>query len=176
MKNRKGIAVVIVIFFAFAISIIMFTMFQSNSNLTSQTKNTLYQMQAFYLAQSCIQFAKLHIYLLPKEMYDVYENDPNSNKNALSTCDSSSCSGFVMTGDSVKKDYDLFNGNNADGNFPYEGKFGVKKLKYLMSDQNMKMTQDSYHIEVESEISLGKNKNYKETLSEDFIVSRFIGR
>ena len=176
MKNRKGIAVVIVIFFAFAISIIMFTMFQSNSNLTSQTKRALYQMQAFYLAQSCVQLAKLHIYLLPKEMYDYYENTPNSDRNALSKCDSTNMPAFHMGDNDVTNGYDLFNGNNANGTFPYEGRFKVEKLVYLLSNQNMKMTQDSYHIEVESYIKLGKDKEYTEKVNEDFIVSRFIGR
>ena len=59
--KRKGIAVVVVIFFAFAISIIMFTMFQSNTNLSNQTKQTIYAMQAYYLAHSCMQFGKLQI-------------------------------------------------------------------------------------------------------------------
>ena len=51
MKKRKGFAIVVVMFFAFAISIIMFALLRHNSNLSSQTKLTIYQMQAYYLAQ-----------------------------------------------------------------------------------------------------------------------------
>ena len=80
MAKRKGIAIMIVLFFAFAVGIVMFSMFQTNTNLSNQTKKTIYAMQAYYLAHSCMQFGKLQISLLPKEIYDYYGNGGNSNK------------------------------------------------------------------------------------------------
>ena len=180
MKKRKGFAIVVVMFFAFAISIIMFALLRHNSNLTSQTKLTIYQMQAYYLAQSGMQLAKLHIYLLPKEIYNYYKNNPESsdNRNALDKCNSALYYPLDMKGTQrVKFKYDLFKNENTDDDiFPYEGNFNVTKLKYLLSDQNMKMTQDSYNIEIQASISMGKGKEKNITLEENFIVSRFAGR
>ena len=173
MKNRKGLAVVIVIFFAFAIGIIMFAMFNSNTNLTNQTKQTIYQMQAYYLAQSGMQFAKLHIYLLPKEIYNFYGNTTDQNVgNALDKCESRLFQCLSM--DNKNDKYDLFtNGKSPDEDFPYKGEFKVKNLKYLLSNNNMKMVQDSYQIIVSSKIDHeSKDKKFQDEIEEQFVVSR----
>ncbi len=178
MKKRKGFAVVIVLFFAFAISIVMFALFRHNSNLGTQTKLTIYQMQAYYLAQSCMQLAKLHIYLLPKEIFEFYQNkSENPETDVIDKCCSQLYFPLDMHGNErIKKDYDLFSNNNSDDNFPYEGYFNVQELKYILSDHDLKMTQDSYNIKVEAKVSLGKGKDFKQVLEENFIVSRFTGR
>lgn len=179
MKRRKGFAIVVIIFFAFVLAIIMFTLFRSNTNLSTQTKKTMYQMQAFYLAQSGLQLAKLHIYLLPKEIFNYYGNNPESDdsRNALSKCESRLYYPLDMYGERVNFKYDLYdNQNSKDDDFPYEGNFVVNKLKYLLSDDNMKMTQDSYRIEIEATVKLGKQKEFTDQLQENFIVSRFTGR
>lgn len=181
MKKRKGFAIVVVIFFAFAISIFMSTMISSNSSLTNQTKMTIYQMQASYLAQSCLQFAKLHIYLLPKEVYNYYQNNMNDSSKvyALDSVNSGNYLRLDLS-NSVKNDYDLFiSGKCAPEDFPYSGDFKVDKLKYMLSNDNMKMVQDSYHISVTASIwhgNKGKGREFTETIEEDFIVSRFAGR
>lgn len=177
-KNKKGLAIVVVMAFAFGIAIIMFAMVQSSSNLTAQTKRTIYQMQASYLAQSCIQFAKLHIFLLPKEMYNYYKDD-RSKTDSLENCQASLLPGIGMKNDNdISNDYDLFENDRAPvGKFPFKGDFHVEELKYLLSNDNMKMVQDNYHIKVFADVDLGKGKTFKtDPVEEDFIVSRFSGR
>lgn len=178
MKKRKGIAVVVVVFFAFAISIIMFTIVQSTSNLSYQTKNTLYEMQAYYLAHSAMQFAKLHIYLLPKEIYDYYGNSSSTNGNALDKIDSSELFPMALTANyDSSKPYDLFEeGKSADMAFPFGGRFVVSKMEYLVSSDNMRMVQDSYRLRVESTVYHGRDKNHSDSLEEEFVVSRYSGR
>ena len=176
-SNRKGIAVVVVIFFAFAIGIIMFTMLQSNTNLSSQTKQTIYAMQAYYLAHSCMQFGKLQISLLPKEIYDYYDNGANSG-NALLNSESSSIMPMAMENGKFAG-YDLFKENKApDDKFPYNGAFKISKLEYVPSNDDMKMVQDSYRLSVMAKIQHDDrgDKQFIDTLDEEFIVSRYSGR
>ena len=68
LNKRKGIAVVLVLLFAISIAIIMFTVIKSTTNLGFQTKQTIYEMQAYYLAHSAMQYGKLLISLMPKEI------------------------------------------------------------------------------------------------------------
>lgn len=176
-RKRKGIAVVVVIFFAFAIGIVMFTMFRSNTNLSNQTKQTIYAMQAYYLAHSCMQFGKLQISLLPKEIYDYYDNGSNSG-NALVNSESSSIMPMAM--DSGKfPGYDLYKANkDPDDKFPYNGSFKISKLEYVLSNDDMKMVQDSYRLSVMAKIQHDErgDKQFIDTLNEEFIVSRYSGR
>lgn len=176
-KKRSGMAVMVVLFFAFAIGIIMFFMVRSSSNLGFQTKQTLYEMQAYYLAQSAMQYAKLHITLLPKEIYDYYGNGANTG-NALDKIDSDLLPPMAMTAfyDQTSK-YDLYNeSTSTDLVFPYAGRFYVENLEYLLSSDDMKMVQDSYRVKVHSEISHGKDKKHNDELEEEFVVSRYTGR
>ena len=176
-SNRKGIAVVVVIFFAFAIGIIMFAMFQSNTNLSYQTKQTIYAMQAYYLAHSGMQFGKLQISLLPKEIYDFYDNGANTG-NALMNSESSSLIDMSMENGKFPG-YDLFKPNKApDDKFHYNGAFKISQLDYVLSNDDMKMVQDSYRLTVMAKIQHDDRgeKQFIDTLSEEFIVSRFSGR
>ena len=176
-SNRKGIAVVVVIFFAFAIGIIMFTMFQSNTNLSNQTKQTIYAMQAYYLAHSALQFGKLQISLLPKEIYDYYDNGANSG-NALLNSESSSIMPMAMENGKFPG-YDLFKPNKApDDKYPYNGAFKINKLEYVLSNDDMKMVQDSYRLSVMAKIQHDDrgDKQFIDNLNEEFIVSRYSGR
>lgn len=176
-NNKKGMAVVVVLFFAFAIAIIMFFMLQSNSNLTNQTKQTLYEMQANYLAQSAMQYGKLQIYLLPKEIYEYYSSNSGAS-DCFDKCDSDYLPPLAMSAFyDPKSKYDLFENDKApDLAFPYGGKFAITKCEYILSNANMKMVQDSYRLEVEASIAHGQKKEKSDTLSEDFIVSRYTGR
>ncbi len=176
-NNRKGMAVVVVLFFAFAIAIIMFFMLRSNTNLNHQTKQTLYEMQANYLAQSAMQYGKLQIFLLPKEIYDYYSKNTGAS-DCFDKCDSDLLPPLAMSAFyDPKAKYDLFeNGKSPDLAFPYGGKFAITKCDYLLSNANMRMVQDSYRLEVEASISHGQKKDKSDTLSEEFIVSRFTGR
>ena len=177
MANRKGIAVVVVLFFAFAIGIIMFSLYQSNTNLSYQTKMTIYEMQAYYLAHSGMQFGKLQISLFPKEIYDYYKNGSNSG-NALGTVDSSLLNSMAMD-THAKVDYDLFDESRSpDGTFPYMGSFVITNLEYVVSNDDMKMVQDSYRLTVDSRIQHDTrgDKSFSDELVEEFTISRFTGR
>jgi hypothetical protein len=175
MAKRKGIAIMIVLFFAFAVGIVMFSMFQANTNLSNQTKKTIYAMQAYYLAHSCMQFGKLQISLLPKEIYDYYGNGGNSG-NALALTESGNILSMAMEG-AVLEGYDLYKPNkDPNDKFPYEGRFKITNLEYVLSNDDMKMVQDSYRLHVEAYVSHGRNKEFTDSMTEEFVVSRFSGR
>lgn len=175
MKDRKGIAIVVVLFFAFSIAIILFFMASSNTNLAFQNKQTLYQMQAYYLAHSAMQHAKLQLRLLPKETYEFFVLGGSGNPYRY--IDSSQYPPLAMgVFSQEKKTYDLFKANKAPDNvFPYGGKYWVEDLQLHGSHDLMKMTQDGYKILVKSEIDGGKNKTFSDELEEVVIVSRYTG-
>ena len=173
---RKGIAVVVVVFFAFAIGIIMFFMLRSNTNLNFQTKMALYELQANYLAHSAMQFGKLHIYLLPREIYEYYKAD--SGGNCLDKCESSNFPSMALSAFyDLKAKYDLFDTSKSPDNaFPYGGDFAITKCEHLLANEKMKMVQDSYRISVVANVKSGRDKEKGDSISEEFIVSRYSGR
>lgn len=175
MSKRRGIAIVVVLFFAFSIAIILFFMAQSNTNLAYQNKQTVYQMQAYYLAQSALQHAKLQLRLLPKETYEFFKL--NGTGNPYRYIDSSQYPPLAMGVFSKEKvEYDLFKeGKAPDELFPYGGKYYVEDLQLHGSHDLMKLTQDGYKITVKSEVDGGRNKTFNDELSEVVIVSRFTG-
>jgi hypothetical protein len=175
MKNRKGIAIVVVLFFSFSIAVILFFMAQSNTNLAFQNKQTLYQMQAYYLAHSAMQHAKLQLHLLPKETYEFFSL--GGSGNPYRAIDSSMYPPTAMGVFSKEKaNYDLFKKDSApDENFPYGGKYWVEDMQLHGSHDLMKMVQDGYKIQVKSEIDGGKSKSFSDELTEVIIVSRFTG-
>ncbi|MBU1107410.1 MAG: hypothetical protein KKB51_12125 [Candidatus Riflebacteria bacterium] len=175
MHKKSGIAVVVVLFFAFSISTIFFFMAHSNTNLAFQNKQTVYQMQAYYLAHSGMQHAKLQLRLLPKETFDFF--DKNGSGNALDDIDSSR---HVPTAMGVFKSeqasYDLFSeAKSPDNMFPYGGKYYVESLGLTGSHNRMKMIQDGYKLVVKSEVDSGPSKKFETELVEEIIVSRFTG-
>ncbi|MGM0598906.1 MAG: hypothetical protein ACQETH_03705 [Candidatus Rifleibacteriota bacterium] len=176
MKNKKGIAIVVVLFFAFAIAIILFFMAQSNTNLAFQNKQTLYQMQAYYLAHSGMQHAKLQLKLLPKETYEYFYK--GGAGNPFEYIDSSAHAPLAMGAEykDVHKNYDLFAGNAPDDGVPYAGNYRVVSCELLGSHDSMKMVQDGYKLEVKAEIdSGGKGKQFSDSLTEEVYVARFTG-
>ncbi len=175
MMKKKGFAIVVVLFFAFSIAIILFFMAQSNSNLAFQNKQTIYQMQAYYLAHSAMQHTKLQLKLLPKETYDFFAL--NGSGNPYQSVDSSMYPPLAMGAFSKEKtSYDLFvEGKAPDDQFPYGGKYWVEDMKLHGSHDLMKMVQDGYRIKVKSTIDGGRNKSFEDELEEVVIVSRFTG-
>ncbi len=175
MNKRQGIAIVVVLFFSFSIAIILFFMAHANTNLAFQNKQTVYQMQAYYLAHSGMQHAKLQLKLLPKETYEYFKE--NSTGNPYISIDSSMHAPLAMGSfGQDKAEYDLFTpGTAGDKEFPYGGKYWVEEIALHGSHESMKMTQDGYKITVKSEIDGGKNKTYADELTEVIMVSRFTG-
>ncbi|EKD82139.1 MAG: hypothetical protein ACD_39C01466G0002 [uncultured bacterium] len=175
MHKKSGIAVVVVLFFAFSIATIFFFMAQSNTNLAFQNKQTVYQMQAYYLCHSGMQHAKLQLRLLPKETYEFFNT--GGTGNVLEDIDSSR---HVPTAMGVFKaeqaGYDLFDDSkSADNTFPYGGKYFVESVALTGSHNRMKMIQDGYKVVVKSEVDSGPSKKFSTELMEEMIVSRFTG-
>ena len=175
MKDRRGMAIVVVLFFAFSIAIILFFMASSNTNLAYQNKQTLYQMQAYYLAHSGMQHAKLQLRMLPKETYDFFSKSGTGNPYA--DIDSSNYPPTAMGVFSKNNaGYDLFKPDKApDEKFPYGGRYFIDKLELLGSHDRMKMVQDGYRIVVKASVDGGRGKTFEEEIGEELIVSRFTG-
>ncbi len=173
--KRHGVAIVVVLFFAFSIAIILFFMLHSNTNLAYQNKQTLYQMQAYYLAHSAMQHAKLQLRLLPKETYEFFAK--NGTGNPYADIDSSNYPPTAMGVFSNKNaGYDLFKPDKcSDEKFPYGGKYHVETLELQGSHDRMKMVQDGYKVVVKAEIDGGRGKTFSEELAEEMIVSRYTG-
>ncbi len=175
MNDRNGVAIVVVLFFAFSIAVILFFMAHSNTNLAYQNKQTLYQMQAYYLAQSGMQHAKLQLRLLPKETYEFFAGSGSGNPYAdIDSSNYPPTAMGVFSKDSAS--YDLFKSGMApDNKFPYGGRYLVDRFELLGSHDRMKMVQDGYKIVVKAEVDGGRGKTFAEELSEDIIVSRYTG-
>lgn len=182
--KKKGVALILVLFFAISIFIILFFMSQSNTNLALQNKQALYQMQAYYLAHSASQHAKLHLRLLPRETYDYFENG-GIPEEALSYINSSNFSPTSMEGEDVKLGYDLFKANaSPKDKFPYGAEYKVDRLDHTGAHENMKMIQDAYELFVSASVWFGKkpsgvtnerSRGADVTLNEEMTISRFTG-
>lgn len=175
MRKKSGIAVVVVLFFAFAMATIFFFMAHSNTNLAYQNKQTLYQMQAYYLAHSGMQHAKLKIRLMPKELYEFFKNGGTDNplEDVNSTEHLQLAMGSFQTS---QEEYDLFDeSKSTDEMFPYGGNYIVESVELTGSHDGMKMVQDGYRLLVKSEVDNGLNKKYEDELTEEIIISRFTG-
>jgi hypothetical protein len=175
MNKKSGVAIVIVLFFCFAIALLLFFMTKSNTNLAFQNKQALRQMQAYYLAHSGMQHAKLQLRLLPKETFEFF--DKNGSGNAYRYVNSSEHTPLALgTFDQEKAKYDLFNPENSkDEDFPYGGEYFVDSITLEGSHKNMRQTQDGYKIHVKSSVDGGRNKKFSDELTEQIIVSRFTG-
>jgi hypothetical protein len=173
--KRRGVAIIVVLFFAFSIAIILFFMISSNSNLANQNKQSLSQMQAYYLAHSGMQHAKLRLRLLPKETYEFFSK--NGIGNPFIDVDSSMFPPTDLGNYNNKKaKYDLFAPDAApDEEFPLGGRYHVESISLQGSHDSMKMVQDGYRIVVKSEIDGGQKKKFSDELIEEIIVSRFTG-
>lgn len=176
MKNKKGMAIVVVLFFAFTIAIMLFFMASSNSNLALQNKKALRQMQAYYLSQSAMQHAKLQLRLLPKETYDYFHKGFHGNPyDKVETMDYEP----LRMGDFNQKEmskYDLFEaGADPKKVSPYGGYYKVDSIELQASHNGMKMVQDSYKITVSAEVDGGPQKKASNSFTEIVIVSRFTG-
>lgn len=175
MQKRKGVAIVVVLFFCMSIAIILFFMASSNSNLAYQNKQTLNQMQAYYLAHSGMQHVKLRLRLLPKETYDFFAK--NGIGNPFRDVDSSMFPPLNL-GDynDNKAKYDLFKENSApDQGFPVGGRYYVESISLQGSHDSMKMVQDGYRIVLKSEFDGGQKRKFNDELIEEITVSRFTG-
>jgi type II secretory pathway component PulK len=176
-NKRKGLALAVILFFAFAIAIVLFTVIKSNSNLAFQNKNTIRALQATYLVHSAMQHAKLHLNLLPRESNEFFKANPYST-NALDTVEASKHVPLSLNGNSWDKkmaSYDLFTQGKCDiKDFPFAGNYKVTSTECLNIDSNVRLIQDVYRVKVEATVTVGNN-SFTDTLEEEFSISRYSG-
>lgn len=68
--NKHGVAIPLVLMFVFVVSVYLFSMIYSRSEVRKQGLTSLNQRQAYYMAMGGIQQALLKIRLLHREAYD----------------------------------------------------------------------------------------------------------
>ncbi len=185
IKRKNGIAILVVMVFAFSIATILFFMAFSNTNLAYQNRQTLSQMQAYYLSHSAMQHAKLRLRLLPKEIYTFFNpptGTPAGAGNPFADVDSTVFPPINLGNyKPAMGKYDLFDAqNSADQAFPYGGEYRVEEIKLQGSHGDekgvMKMVQDNYFIKIYAKIdSGGPKKTFETEHSEEVTVSRFTG-
>lgn len=169
MKARNGVAVMVVLFFAFAIATVLFVLISSGSTITAQNKKSLRQLQAYYLAQSALQHTMLKLRLLPKETFDSFDrNIPNPYADV----DTSLQPKIAMQ---IDNSYSLFNASvPADDSSPYTGSYKLLNFSFDGSHGEMRHVQDGYTIHVEGKAQWG-SQHFTQELTEQVIIARFTG-
>ncbi|MBF0543604.1 MAG: hypothetical protein HQM08_04185 [Candidatus Riflebacteria bacterium] len=172
-KKKSAIAMVIVLFFAFAVGVALSMVIRANTTIFSQNKNTLRQLQAYYLAWSGLNHALMKIRLLPRETYAALKS---TGINSFSDIDNTTQQQLCFYGPG-EKSYDLFDYNSCpDATSPFVGDYQLNKISLEGSHEGKSFAQDSYHIEVSSTVfPYTNNTNVKSTdlIAEDVIISRF---
>ena len=175
MKNRKGVAVMVVLFFCFAIATVLYVLISSNVNLAYQNRKTLLQLQAYYMAHSGLQHAKLKLRLLPKETFDVFSGGGNFPVKDLD----SSLQGVLNVSCALGDKFTLFDDavQILPTDSPYQGRYWVESgdIRLSSSHKSMALVQDGYQIKVNGTVVAGMKKEGAETIEEEVIVSRFSG-
>lgn len=70
ISKKQGIAVPVVLLFVFMVSVYLFSMFSTRTEVRKQGLTNINQRQAYYMAMGGIQQALLKIRLLHREAYD----------------------------------------------------------------------------------------------------------
>ncbi len=171
MKNRHGMAVAVVLFFAVCIAILMYMLVGSNTNLSLQNKKTLGQLQAYYLAQSALQHVMLKLRFLPKETYDAFKAGSTTPYPDVE----SDLHPQIRFKKSVETDYSLYSAGVDDVASPVEGAYVLKSIKLDSSLDGMSMVQDGYELEVEATVKGTGGLTHTDSVKEQIIISRFTG-
>ncbi len=176
MKKNRGMAIVIVLAFAIVISIMLFVLVANTGNISSQNKQLISYLQAYYLAHSSIQIAKLQLKLLPKETFDFY-NDKKSGNPYINIDSNNQFPLYLTTSLDKSYRYDLYNPSLCDDEVsPFTGSFRVDELKFEGSHNNMKLVQDGYKIKVSARVKDKQEKKLPDLeIDESLIVARFTG-
>lgn len=175
MHNRQGMVLVMVIFFVFAVSIGLVMLTQTNTLIGSQTKITLRQLQAYYVAQSGLQHQLLKLKLLPREAYEAlktpagaqeYARDVSSDNDfllAFRECTPAEADSFTLFDEAA----------SPNQRSPLPGQYIIDELQPGKSHLNMKFAQDSYLIKVRGTVTA--HPRAEDILEEEVIISRFSG-
>ncbi|NLI78752.1 MAG: hypothetical protein GX442_20220 [Candidatus Riflebacteria bacterium] len=170
MGRRRGLAVVVVLFFGFAMGLLVYFLIGANANLSLQNRKTIGQLQAYYLAHSAFQHVQLKLRLLPQETYDAFEGGAGSPYPDVD----SDLHPAIRFGPAAPK-ASLFDSDQIVPEDPFDGRYQLVKLTFDSSTQAMKHVQDGYSVEVRATAKGNAQMTFEETLSEKVIVSRFTG-
>ena len=176
LMRQRGMVLVGVIFFAFAVSIGLFMLVQTNTTIGLQNRNTLRQLQAYYLAQSGLQHLLLKLKLLPREAYEVMKDPVNGPRDFSRDVSSDNDPKLAFQEISARDAdaYSLFDeATCSDQKTPYPGNYSVEKLAPAKSHMNLKFGQDSYELQIMAEVSVAPRAMV--SLEEEVLISRFTG-
>ncbi|NLI78263.1 MAG: hypothetical protein GX442_17740 [Candidatus Riflebacteria bacterium] len=172
--GRRGMAVVVVLFFAFTVGILLYALVGSSTNIAFQNKLTLRQLQAYYLAHSGIQHIQLKLRLLPRETFDAFAGGGGGNPYADVSSDDHPTLLVCPNGP-----FDLFSGNPPDDAEPIRGSYTCTTFELESTHKRMKLVQDGYKIRVVAEVfpnfPVSLKQKVEDEITEEIIVSRFTG-
>ena len=171
--NKRGFAVVVVIFFGFIVGILLYALVSSSSNIAMQNKQTLRQLQAYYLAQSGVQHVMLKLRLLPREIFENFSSGYGKPCKDVSSEDHPD----LMVCPNGK--FDLFSQNPPADSEPYRGSYHCVSFELESTHKRMKLVQDGYQLHIRAEVfpkfPASLKKGVADEIKEEIIVSRFTG-
>lgn len=171
MNDRRGMAVVVVLFFAVTIALLMYMLVGSNTTLSLQNKKTLGQLQAYYLAQSALQHAMLKLRFLPKETYDAFAAGSTAPYPDVESDLHPQIRLTKPSGDN----WSLYAAGADDSECPVEGKYLLRSIRLDSSLDGMSMVQDGYELEAEATVKGTGGLTHTDSVKEQIIISRFTG-
>lgn len=171
MKNRRGMAVAVVLFFAISIALFMYMLADSNTNLSLQNKKTLGQLQAYYLAQSALQHVMLKLRFLPKESYEAFAAGATAPYPDVE----SDLHPQIHLAKPSGADWSLYAAPADELTCPVEGTYRLKSIRLDSSLDGMSMVQDAYDLEVEATVKGTGGLTHTDSVKEQIIISRFTG-
>lgn len=78
-SNKRGMAIVVVVFFSFALMILFASMFFQHRSVAGRNKLSLRDQQAYFAARAAMQHFLLKARLFPTELYDAVEFKQGKN-------------------------------------------------------------------------------------------------
>ncbi len=78
-SNRRGVAIVVAIFFSFCMLILFVSMIYRRSSTSSHNRLTIQERQAFFAARAAIQHFLVKAKFFPTELYDAVEFSQGKN-------------------------------------------------------------------------------------------------
>ena len=173
-KPKRGLVMVMVLFFAFAMAIVLCVLLSSNSTIGQQNKNMLRQLQAYYLTQSGVQHTFLKIRLLPKETFELLKAGGTGVFADVGSDNHPDLRLDPVTGVAA---FDLFGSDPGPRQSPYRGTYSLVNIGLSGSHKGMKLAQDAYEFEIRAEVFPYFPKSEKgrvaDTVREEVFISRF---
>ena len=174
-NSRSGMVLAGVLFFAFAVSIGLLMLVQTNVTIGWQNRNAVRQLQAYYIAQSGLQHMLLKLRLLPREAYEMMKDSsgPQDFSRDVSS-DNDPRLAFQELSAQEADRYSLFDEASCpDVKSPYPGTYSVERLAPAKSHLNLRFGQDTYELQIMAEVSAPPRAMMN--LEEEVFLSRFTG-